>query len=98
MDRPRPPRPRALPPIVVDSFRDTAPAVSEAELVRRLEVALADLPADERTAVVAAIGYAEGPVGAAMEIEQDTEVAAALAERGLARLRAALAAYEELEG
>jgi DNA-directed RNA polymerase specialized sigma24 family protein len=89
------PRPRALPPIVVDSFRDATPAVSEAELVRRLEVALADLPPDERAAVVAAIGYAEGPVGAAMEVEQETDVAAALAQRGLDRLRAALAAYEE---
>ena len=89
------PRPGALPPIVVDSFRDTSPAVSEAELVHRLELALAELPADERAAVVAAIGYAEGPVGAAMETERDTAAAAQLAERGLGRLRAALEAYEQ---
>ncbi|MCW2623066.1 MAG: hypothetical protein JWL64_2668 [Frankiales bacterium] len=94
--RPRPPKTRTLPPLAVDSFRDAAPAVSEAELVHRLEVALAALPARERAAVVAAIGYAEGPVGAAMETELDQGEAEELAARGLATLRAALEAYDEL--
>jgi DNA-directed RNA polymerase specialized sigma24 family protein len=82
----------------VDSFRDTAPAVSEAELVHRLELALAELPDRERAAVVASIGYAEGAVGAAMETEVDPAEAADLTARGLASLRAALAAYEQLSG
>jgi len=86
----RPPRCRPLPPHVVDAVRDSAPAVSEAELVDRLERALALLPAAERSAVVAAVGYAEGPVGAAMEVELDPEQAYALTQSGLQLLRAAL--------
>lgn len=87
----RPPRCRPLPPHVVDAVRDTTPAVSDAELVDRLERALAALPAPERTAVVAAVGYGEGPVGAAMESELSPEEAHALAQSGLQLLRAALA-------
>jgi DNA-directed RNA polymerase specialized sigma24 family protein len=79
-----------MPPHVVDSFRDVSPEVSEAELVHRLELALAALPPAERSAVVASIGYAEGPVGAAMEVELDPEQAHVLAERGLVLLREAL--------
>ena len=79
-----------MPPHVVDTFRDLSPAVSEAELVHRLELALAALPAAERSAVVAAVGYDEGAVGAAMEVELDPEQAHALAERGLVLLREAL--------
>jgi DNA-directed RNA polymerase specialized sigma24 family protein len=86
----RPPRCRPLPPHVVDAVRDTAPEVSEAEMVDRLERALAALPAPERTAVVAAVGYDEGPVGAAMEGELSPEEAHALAQSGLQLLRAAL--------
>ena len=84
-----------MPPHVVDTFRDLSPAVSEAELVHRLELALAALPAAERSAVVAAVGYDEGAVGAAMEVELDPEQAHALAERGLVLLREAL---EDLRG
>lgn len=79
-----------MPPHAVDTFRDLSPAVSEAELVHRLELALAALPAAERSAVVAAVGYDEGAVGAAMEVELDPEQAHALAERGLVLLREAL--------
>jgi DNA-directed RNA polymerase specialized sigma24 family protein len=86
----RPPRCRPLPPHVVDAVRDTAPTVSEAELVDRLERALAALPAPERTAVIAAVGYDEGAVGAAMEAELSPEEAHALAQNGLQLLRAAL--------
>ena len=86
----RPPRCRPLPPHVVDAVRDTTPEVSEAEMVDRLERALAALPAPERTAVVAAVGYDEGAVGAAMEVELDPEQAHALAQSGLQLLRAAL--------
>jgi len=75
----------------VDAVRDRTPAVSEAELVDRLERALAALPPAERSAVVAAVGYGEGAVGAAMEVELELEQAHALAQSGLQLLRAALA-------
>ena len=87
----RPPRCRPVPPHVVNAVRDTAPAVSEAALLDRLERAMAALPAPERAAVVAAVGYDEGPVGAAMEVELDPEQADALARNALQLLRAALA-------
>lgn len=87
-----------MPPHVVDTFRDLTPTVSEAELVHRLELALAALPAPERAAVVAAVGYAEGAVGAAMEVELDPEQGDALARRGLALLGEALADLQDTDG
>jgi len=87
----RPPRCRPLPPSVVDAVADPAPATSRAELVHRLELALAALPAAERTAVIAAHGYAEGAVGAAVELDLDSSDADALTRNGLQLLRAALA-------
>ncbi len=86
----RPPRLRPLPPHVVDAVRDPTPPVSEAALLDRLEQALRALPAPERAAVVAAVGYGEGAVGAAMEVELDPEQAEALARSGLQLLRAAV--------
>ena len=85
----RPSKVRTMPPIEVDNH---APAedVQEAELVRRLEVALAELPAAERTAVVSAIAYAGGSVGAAMELGVDVADADAITRSGLQLLRAAL--------
>ena len=91
MSDPRPPRCRPLPPHVVAAVRDSTGPVSEAALLDALERALAALPAPERAAVVAAVGYGEGPVGAAMEVELDPEEADALARNGLQLLRAALA-------
>lgn len=91
----RPPRLRMLPPHVVDAVRDPAPPHSEAAVLDRLERALAALPAAERAAVVAAVGYAEGPVGAAMEVDVDVEQADALAQAGLRLLRDALADLED---
>ncbi len=86
----RPPRLRMLPPHVVAAVRDPAPVLSEAALLDQLERALRALPAPERAAVVAAVGYAEGAVGAAMEVDVDPEQAEALARKGLQLLRAAL--------
>ncbi len=89
----RPSRVRAMPPDEVDA-RATGPTDAEAELIHRLEVALAALPEAERTAVVAAIGYAGGSVGAAMELgldPNDTADADALTQGGLQLLRGALA-------
>jgi DNA-directed RNA polymerase specialized sigma24 family protein len=87
----RPPRCRPVPPSVVDAVIDTAPPTSRAELLNRLEVALAALPAAERTAVVSAHGYGEGPVGAAVELDMDNGDADALTRSALQLLRAALA-------
>ncbi len=86
----RPSRVRTMAPHEVDGH---AAAVSsyEAELVHRLELALAALPDAERTAVVAAIGFAGGSVGAAMELGLEVEDADALTRGGLQLLRAALA-------
>lgn len=93
-EAPRPRRPNMLPPHVMSQLEDTATELSEAALVDRLERALACLPAPERAAVVASVGYAEGPVGAAMEVELDPEQADALTRNALQLLRAALTAPE----
>lgn len=77
-------------PADVDS-RAAEPTGQEAELVRRLELALASLPDAERTAVIAAIGFAGGSVGAAMELGLEVEDADALTRGGLQLLRGALA-------
>lgn len=86
----RPSRVRCMPPTEVDAHPAVVEA-HEAELVRRLEVALAELPAAERTAVVSAVAYAGGSVGAAMELGLELPDADALTRNGLQLLRAALA-------
>jgi DNA-directed RNA polymerase specialized sigma24 family protein len=86
----RKPRCRTLPPGYVAQVADTTPTTSRAELLDRLEEALAALPAAERTAVIAAHGYGEGAVGAAMELELDGADADALARNALQLLRASL--------
>ncbi len=85
----RPSRVRCMPPVEVDAHAAAA-GHFEAELVSRLEKALATLPDAERTAVIAAIGYAGGSVGAAMELGLEVEDADALTRNGLQLLRAAL--------
>lgn len=87
----RPPRCRPLPPHVVAAVAAPVPGISPPELLDRLDQALAALPPAERAAVVAAHGYAEGPVGAAIELDVETEDGDALARSGLQLLRAALA-------
>ena len=90
----RPPRCRPLPAHVVEAVAAVEPFASHPEVLDRLDEALAALPPAERAAVVAAHGYAEGPVGAAMELEVENEEAEALARNGLQLLRAALADLE----
>jgi len=90
----RPPRCRPLPSHVVEAVAADPAGLSQPELLDRLDQALASLPAAERAAVVAAHGYAEGPVGAAMELDTDVAAGDALARRGLLLLRAALADVE----
>ena len=87
----RPPRCRPLPSHVVEAVAAPVPGISPPELLDRLDRALAALPPAERAAVVAAHGYAEGPVGAAIELDVETEDGDALARSGLQLLRAALA-------
>jgi len=87
----RPPRCRPLPAHLVEAVAAAEPEASHPEVLDRLDASLATLPPAERAAVVAAYGYAEGPVGAAMELDVDTAEADELAGRGLNLLRAALA-------
>lgn len=91
----RPGRCRPVPPMFVAQVIDSAPLTSRAELLHRLELALAALPPAERMAVVAAHGYEEGAVGAAMELDLESEDADALARSGLQLLRAALAGLDD---
>ena len=91
MSQDRVPRCRPLPPHLVEAVAAVELGVSQAELIDRLERALAALPMAERAAVVAAHGYGEGPVGAAIELDVETEEGDALARNGLELLRAALA-------
>lgn len=87
----RPPRCRPLPAALVDALAVPVADGHEAELVRRLELALAALPEAERTAVVSAYAYAGGPVGAAVELGLEVVDADALTRNGLQLLRGALA-------
>ena len=89
----RPPRCRPLPPHVVDSVssRDLGDEAAESHLVDRLHEALSALPEAERRAVVAAHAYAEGPVGAAVELGLEVGEADAVARNALQLLRGALA-------
>ena len=87
----RPPRCRPLPSHLVEAVAAPDAGVPHPEVLDRLDRALAALPPAERAAVVAAHGYGEGPVGAAIELDVETEDADALARNGLQLLRAALA-------
>jgi DNA-directed RNA polymerase specialized sigma24 family protein len=86
---PRPLRCRPVPPAVADA-RAADVGDGEALLLDRLDRALAALPPQERAAVVAAHGYGEGAVGAALETGHEPEDADALARNALQLLRAAL--------
>ena len=85
----RPSKPRALTPTEVDAHA-AAPQSHEAQLVVRLEQALAQLPDAERVAVVSAIAYAGGSVSAAMELGLEIEDADALTRNAIQLLRGAL--------
>ena len=87
----RPPRCRPLPAHLVEAVAAAEPEASHPEVLDRLDAALATLPPAERAAVVAAHGYAEGAVGAAMELDAEIGAADDLAQSGLRLLRAALA-------
>jgi DNA-directed RNA polymerase specialized sigma24 family protein len=85
--------PRDLPPTELTAIELVEQRLEEAELQRALLEALAALPTDQRVAVVAALGYAEGPAGAAMELDLDPHAAEQLAQQGLDALRHALSPF-----
>jgi DNA-directed RNA polymerase specialized sigma24 family protein len=87
----RPPRLRSLPPEVVAEAGDPDPGLPDAELLERLEEALAQLPHDERAAVVTSFGYDEGTPGVVAELGVVPGYAESLTAQGLRRLRQALA-------
>lgn len=84
------PRLRPVPP---ETLRHAAAAegVSDAELLDRLETALAGLPPAERSAAVVAFGLAEGADGVAEELGLSADDAEALSRSALQLLRGALA-------
>ena len=85
--------PHDRPPTELTAVEVAQQRLEEAELQQGLLDALADLPADQRVAVVAALGYAEGPAGAAMELGIDPRDAEQLAQAGLDALRHALSPF-----
>jgi len=88
------PRLRPLPSSMIEGAAARADGTSDAELLDRLETALAALPAPERAAAVVAFGYAEGTDGVAEELNLAPREADALARSALQLLRGAL---EDLE-
>lgn len=85
--------PRDRPPTELTAIALVEQRLEEAELQGALLEALASLPTDQRVAVVAALGYAEGPAGAAMELDLDPPAAEQLAQQGLDALRHALSPF-----
>lgn len=91
MDAPRPPRLRPVPREVVEQLAVAGEGPGEAELVARLQQALADLPAAERAAAVVAFGLDEGAAGVAVDLDLSGEDAEALTRSAVQLLRGALA-------
>jgi DNA-directed RNA polymerase specialized sigma24 family protein len=90
----RRPRLRPLPSDVVENLPPSGSGTPEAELLDRLEEALALLPAEERAAAVTAFGYGEGFPGVAAELNLPAGEADALSRNALQLLRGALADLE----
>jgi len=89
-----PPRCRPLSPEVVTTAADVTHGTPEAELLDRLDDALAALPSPERAAVVTALGYGEDVASVAPDLgltPEDTEI---LVRSALQLLRGALADVE----
>lgn len=87
-------RPYRLRPISGDALANTPhtePGISDAELLERLETALAALPLPERAAAVVAFGLDEGTSGVAEELGMSCDDAEALSRSALQLLRGALA-------
>jgi DNA-directed RNA polymerase specialized sigma24 family protein len=78
----------------VENLAPSASGTPEAELLDRLEEALARLPAEERAAAITAFGYGEGWSGVAVELDLPAGEAEALSRNALQLLRGALADLE----
>lgn len=94
MAQDRPARIRPLSGNVLDGAAAPAETVPDAELLDRLEAALAALPAPERAAAVVAFGLDEGPDGVAETLGLSGEDADALSRSALQLLRGALGEVE----
>jgi DNA-directed RNA polymerase specialized sigma24 family protein len=79
---------------VIENLAPSGSGTAEAELLDRLEEALARLPVEERTAAVTAFGYGEGSPGVADELALSPGEADALSQNALQLLRGALADLE----
>jgi DNA-directed RNA polymerase specialized sigma24 family protein len=90
----RPARIRPLSGNVLDGAAAPAETLPDAELLDRLEAALAALPAPERAAAVVAFGLDEGPDGVAETLGLSGEDADALSRSALQLLRGALGEVE----
>lgn len=93
-----PPRCRSLPPEVLASAADVVTGTPEAELLDRLDDALAQLPSPERAAVVTAVGYGEDVAAVAADLRLPTDDADVLIRSALQLLRGALADAEPADG
>lgn len=94
MSHHRPPRLRPLPPEVVGAVADLERGTPDAEVLERLEAALAGLPPSERHAVVAALGYGEDAEVLAKEMGISSHDAELIVRNALQLLRGALADVE----
>lgn len=94
MAQDRPSRVRPLSGNVLDGAAAPPETVPEAELLDRLEAALAALPPAERAAAVVAFGLDEGPDGVADTLGLSGEDADALSRSALQLLRGALGDVE----
>lgn len=90
----RPPRLKTLAAAVIEDVAATAEGTPDAELLDRLEDALAQLPSPERAAVMTAYGYGEGAEAVANDLDLDPVDAQALSRNALQLLRGALADAE----
>lgn len=92
------PRCRPLPPEIVASAADVVAGTPEAELLDRLDDALAQLPSPERAAVVTALGYGEEVSVVAQDLRLPADDAEVLIRSALQLLRGALADAEPGDG
>lgn len=91
MAQDKPPRLRPIAPGTIANNVSSVDGLSDTELVARLYEALETLPPAERAAAVVAIGFNEGPVGAAIELGIDPADADAVTRNAIQLLRGALA-------
>ncbi len=85
-----PPRLRSLAAALLETAPAVEPGTPDAQLLDKLEDALAQLPSAERAAVMATYGYGEGPEAVAQDMGIDSADAEALTRNALQLLRGAL--------